>query len=303
MVGIARLIHPKLFALSIALLLGGATCAYYEASAAEYAAAHRTPVLVVDGRPHVKHREPPRYYYPPAPNDDPDYWPYPTVAGALLLGVGVLKRRKNSSYEGGALMTIPQQWDEAQITRDIEKFGSNKGLASVYIGQLKSRFVDGVEGRAAVSRQAFLEKQNAMLKVGIENLQLKGEALRTQKKEHNKDLTVDIETETLQSQASLQKLKTDLERETILTEIARKKQEREAIGKEPPAPPPSPPQPSAAEQREQGRTRLRSRINEIRGEIRLTEANPNVGDEEKQRFINILEDRIAGLEEEYAKLL
>jgi len=128
-------------------------------------------------------------------------------------------------------MTMPQNWDEEQISRDIQKFGSNKSLAAVYIGQLRSRFVDGVEGNAAVSRKAFLEKQNELLKVGIENLQLKGEALRTQKQEGNKDLMVDIETETLRTEASLQKLKADLERETFLTEIERKRHERESIVK------------------------------------------------------------------------
>jgi hypothetical protein len=289
------------------LLLGGAACAYWEAATANAATVPPAPVLVVDGRKHVRHKDPPRYYYPTAvkPQNNPIYWPYPTAAGALLLGLGVWRQRKANDPEGVSLMNIPQQWDEAHITREIQKFGANKSLASVYIGQLKSRFVDGMEGKAAVSHGAFLEKQNELLKVGIENIQLKSEAMRTQKKEGNKDLQVDIETETLKAEASLQKLKTDLERENILTEIARKQYERSTIGKEPsaPAPPPAQKTESASEIRERERVRLKNRMREIREEVRLTEANPNLGEEEKQRFINILEDRIAGLEGDYGKLL
>ena len=62
MVGIARLIHPKLLAASLVLLVAGTLRARYEVAEAEYVAAHRVPVLVVDGRKHTKHKEPPHYF-------------------------------------------------------------------------------------------------------------------------------------------------------------------------------------------------------------------------------------------------
>jgi len=300
--GIAHLIHPKLFVSSMVLLLGGAACACWEWNVDD-AAVQTTRILVIDGRRHVRHRDPPRYVYrTQVDQDDPIYWPYPVAAGAVLFGLGVLKRRKYSIYEGETTMTIPQRWDEATITRDIQKYGPDKGLVTHYIQQLVSRFVDGVDGKTAISRKAFIEKQNELLKVGLENVRLRRQVLRANQEEDNADEKVRREGETLASESSLHQLKTDLERETILTEIERKRHERSNIGKEP-TPPPVQKKESAGEIRERERTRIKSRMREIREEIRLTEANPNLGEEEKQRFINMLEDRLAALEAEYAKLL
>jgi len=198
----------------------------------------------------------------------------------------------------------PQHWDELGITRIFEKFKNDNnqltGVLNHYVQQLITRFVEGQEGKTAVVRSQFLERQNHLLKIGIENIQLKREVLRTSKKEDNNDLKLSIEAEVLKTEALLQTLKHDLERETILTEIERKKHERLSIGKEPEAPAATKPN---GDPRERERVRLKNRMREIREEIRLTEANPNLGDEEKQRFINMLEDRIASLEAEYAKLL
>jgi hypothetical protein len=222
-------------------------------------------------------------------------------------GVSMAPNPKVPDFPSSSEMLAPKHWDELAITRDFEKFRNDsnpfKGALNYYVQQLITRFVEGQDGKTALSRAQFLERQNHLLKIGMENIQLKREVLRANKKEDNNDLKLSIDAEVLKAEASLQTLRHDLERESILTEIERKKHERSNIGKEPPPPPPAPKQPSATEQREQGRRRLRSRINEIREEIRITEANPNTGEEQKQRFINILEDRIAGLEEEYAKLL
>jgi len=176
--GIAHLIHPKLFVSSMVLLLGGAVCAYWESTVAD-AAVQTTRILVIDGRRHVRHRDPPRYIYrTQIDQDDPIYWPYPVAAGAVLFGVGVLKRRKYSTNEGETTMTIPQRWDEATITRDIQKYGPDKGLVTHYIQQLVSRFVDRVDGKTAISRKAVIKKQNELLKVGLENVRIRRQVLR-----------------------------------------------------------------------------------------------------------------------------
>jgi hypothetical protein len=101
-------------------------------------------------------------------------------------------------------------------------------------------------------------------------------------------------------------LDTDIERAKKLFELRRIQKQTEDLDKPAPLPLPAPEpprQPSASEIREQNRQSLKLRERGVRAEIEITQSDPTLTEEQKQRKLNSLEERLSEIHEEQVQLL
>jgi len=199
------------------------------------------------------------------------------------------QRVKNKKDEGELL---PAKWDEQEIAAAVGRMGEDRNAVLHYFEQVKRRFVDGQSTKTAEIRLAFLAKQNELVKLATDNYRLRREAVRAGVQEDVRD----VEANTV----DLAKLRIESERERLLAEIEEARYKRENIGK---APLPSPKPPSASDSRERRKAELNDREKQVRDAIAVTRADPTLTEEQKQRKLNALEDRLAEIHEEQAKLL
>lgn len=213
-------------------------------------------------------------------------------------------------------MSLPEKWDEHQITLDISRYRANQGLLTKYLGGITTRFVAGQDARTVEARLKFLQTFNKYSEVARESY-------RWQRYLQGGRATVEEDLEDINAQIKLTKAKTELEQMggdqelaelqkearhlEVQIEIARKKKELADINKPdpPPALPPPPPPlgPSAAEVRAKEKVELDSSEKQVREQIRIATADPTLSDEQKRRKLNALEERLAEIHEKQVQLL
>jgi len=246
----------------------------------------------------------------------PDYWPLPLAAGAVLV-VGSLWARPKPQVllpsrfvEGEDDMQLPEVWDEQQISVGMERYRGDGNLLGQYIDGVVSRFVMGQDMRTMEVRSKFLETFNRHAAIARESYKwhryLKGG--RAKLEEDLEDMRLEIQLQ--QTKNELDGVKVDPElvelqkkahRVELMLQIAQNEKAIADLNK-PDAPPP-PRGPSANEIRERRKATLDAREKEVRETIRLTKADPTLDEEQKQRKLNSLDEKLAELHEEQTSLL
>ena len=109
-----------------------------------------------------------------------------------------------------------------------------------------------------------------------------------------------------QAKLELLDLDTEIQRANKILELKKIQKQTEDLDR--PAPTPTPPpvlprQPSASEVREQKRQSLKARETRVREEIQITQSDPTLTEEQRQRKLNALEERLSEIHEEQVQLL
>jgi hypothetical protein len=246
----------------------------------------------------------------------PSFWPIPTAAGALLVvGALVSKPKPKLLLPPGDPMDekndvhMPEVWDEGEISLGIERYRSNGNVLGRYIDGVVSRFVMGQDMRTMEVRSKFLETFNRHAEIARQSYKwhryMKGG--RAALEEDAADLEAQIKLQ--KAKNDLAGTKTDPELEELQKKAKRVElqlqiaQSEKAIADLNKVASPPPEGPSAGEVREQERAELDAREMRVREAIRITEADPTLSEEQKQRKLNALEEQLAEIHEAQAKLL
>ena len=251
----------------------------------------------------------------------PEFWLRFGVIGALLVAISFIIPEKGGTMQKleakeGEIVEMPQSWDEHEIELGLERYKHSPNLLSTYVDGICSRFIMGQNMQTMQVRTKFMETFNKYAEVARESYKwqrtLKG---RAKIEEDIKDLELQLKLN--RSKAGLDGLKDEGELRALEAERQQleKRLQIEQIKKQmadlnKPDPPPPPPPPSAKELREQ----LRREADEIRRElderereilraIKETKADPTLSKEQKQRKLNMLEDQLAEIHEQQARLL
>jgi hypothetical protein len=247
----------------------------------------------------------------------PMLWPIPMVAGAVLIAgsfvggskPGLMVRQRD--VEGGG-MELPEVWDEQEIGLGLERYRGRAGLLGQYIDGIVSRFVMGQNMQTMEVRTRFLETFNKHATVARESYKwhryLKGG--RAKLEEDLEDMRLEIELQQRKNELDgakadpeLVELQKKARRVELLLQIAQSEKAIEDLNKPEPSPPVPTPVRSAREIREQKRATLEAREKEVREAIRLTKVDPTLDEEQKQRKLNNLDEKLAQLHEELTDLL
>jgi hypothetical protein len=208
-------------------------------------------------------------------------------------------------------MILPAIWNEKEVSLGFTRYQNSPNMLSSYVSGIVSRFVVGQDTRTVQSRIAFLEQFNKFAEVARESYKWQRymNGGRAKLEEDAEDVKAESVFRQAQADLELGALDTDIKRHEKLLQIERLKRELDELNKpEPPPPPPPPPLPSpprqtAAEVREQQSRELDERENRVIEQMRITRANPTLSEEQKQRKLNGLEDTLAQIHEEQARLL
>jgi hypothetical protein len=247
----------------------------------------------------------------------PSLWPIPTAAGALLV-VGALasKPKPQLLLPSGDLMNeqndmqMPEVWNEGEISLGIERYRSNGNMLGRYVDGVVSRFVMGQDMRTMEVRSKFLETFN-------KHAEIARQSYKWHRYMKGGRAALEEDAEDLQAQVKLQKAKNELagvkgdpeleelqkkaKRVELLLQIAQYEKSIADLNR--PAPPPPPAAPSSSEVRQQQTKELDAREKRVREAMRITQADPTLSEEQKQRKLNALEEQLAEIHEEQAKLL
>jgi hypothetical protein len=242
------------------------------------------------------------------------FWALPLGAGAVLLawswfapqktGLMIAGREDN----GGSGMILPAIWNEKEVGLGLTRYQNNPGMLSSYVNGIVSRFVVGQDTRTMQARIAFLEQFNKFGEVARESYKwqrlMSGGRAKTE--EDAEDAKAEFALRQVQSELELGALDTDIKRHEKRLQIERLKRELEELNKPAPPPPvhlPQPSAPSASQAREERLQEVNEQEKRILEEMRLTRANPTLDEDQKQRKLNALEDRLAQIHDEQAKLI
>jgi hypothetical protein len=246
------------------------------------------------------------------------FWALPLGAGAALLAWSWLAPQKkglmlaNGNNDGGSGMILPAIWDEKEVSLGFTRYQDNPNMLGSYVSGIVSRFVVGQDTRTVQTRTAFLEQFNKFAEVARESYKWQRymNGGRAKFEEDAEDAKAEGVFRRAQADLELGALDTDIQRHQKLLQIERLKRELDELNKpEPPPPPsaplplPSPPRQTAAELREQQSRELDERESRVIEQMRITRANPTLSGEQKQRKLNALEDTLAQIHEEQARLL
>jgi len=245
------------------------------------------------------------------------YWAVPlSVGGGLVLTALVLPVRRPSGLMKEGHMDIeqmlndplvPRDWNESRISLDIKELVKQSafGLLQSYVEGITDRFVIGQDQQTIVRRTEFLKLQSNMIVAMIENYKLRREAGRSRRKEDLVDKRTDLDEKKIDQDSELSDYEHALRVEKLKTAIAKERQERKGGGKPLAAEPRSSDSRSvsAAERIRAEREALDARIRRIREEIAITEKNPNLSEEEKHPYVNMLRDQMSSLQEKYVQTL
>jgi len=253
----------------------------------------------------------------------PAWNPTPFIAsGALLFFVSFFLPKSKPkalalvAIQKGTGMSLPEKWDERQISLDIGRYRGDQGLLGKYIGGIMTRFVAGQDARTVEARLKFLQTFNKYSEVARESY-------RWQRYLQGGRATLEEDLEDINAQIKLAKAKNELEevdgdqelaalqkeatRLAVMVEIARRKKEIADINKPDPPPPlpppPPPPRPSAAELRDKEKADLDASEKLVREQMRLVALDPTLSEEQKRRKLNALEERLAEIHEKQVQLL
>lgn len=242
-------------------------------------------------------------------------WPLPVGVGAALILWSKFAPDDTSDTDGGyALMTrdseisLPAQWDERLIGSALEQYKSNPPVLSHYVDGIISRFVVGQEQRTMEVRTQYLESFNKYAAIAREsykwNRYLRGG--RAKIEEDTEDVKAEAALREQQAKRELLDLDTEIQRANKLLELKRIQKLAEDLDKPAPVPPPPPApprQPSASEVREQKRQSLKAQEFRVKEKIQITQADPTLTEEQRQRMLNMLDERLSEIHEEQVQLL
>jgi len=246
------------------------------------------------------------------------FWALPLGAGAVLLAWSWFAPQKkglmlaHGNNDGGSGMILPAIWDEKEVSLGFTRYQDNPNMLGSYVSGIVSRFVVGQDTRTVQTRTAFLEQFNKFAEVARESYKWQRymNGGRAKFEEDAEDVKAEGVFRQARADLEMGALDTDIKRHEKLLQIERLKRELEELNKPaPPSPPPpppplpSPPRQTAAEIREQQSRELDERENRVIEQMRITRANPTLSGEQKQRKLNALEDTLAQIHEEQARLL
>lgn len=244
------------------------------------------------------------------------FWPLPTLVGAALVLWSKFAPSDTPDTNGGhALMAreseifLPTLWDERLIGSSLERYRDNPPVLSRFIDGVISRFVVGQEQQTIETRTRYLESFNKYAAIARESYKwhryMKGG--RAKLEEDAEDTKAEAALREQQAKLDLLELETEIERARKLLELKRIQKEAEELDKPAPPPPPPPPapprQPTASEIREQKRQSLIGREKRVRDEIQITQSDPTLTEDQRQRKLNALEERLSEIHEEQVQLL
>lgn len=246
------------------------------------------------------------------------FWVWPLSAGAVLIAWSWIAPQKTGLLVadrkdlGGSGMILPAVWNEKEVGLGFTRYQHSPNMLSSYVNGIVSRFVVGQDMRTVQTRIAFLEQFNKFSEVARESYKwqrhLNGG--RAKAEEDTEDAKAQLNLQQAHSELELLELDTDIKRHEKLLQIERLKREIADLNKPaasppppPPKPPPPPPAPSAAEVRKQNLRDLEERERRVIEEMRLTGANPSLSEDQRRRKLNALEDTLAQIHEEQARLL
>ncbi len=247
----------------------------------------------------------------------PDLWPLVVIVGAVLIIVAVVAKPKStellpSARSGKSSMQLPEIWDERQITLGMDRYRGDKGLLGRYVDGIVNRFIMGQDMRTMGMRTQFLEGFNKYAAVARESYKWQRylQGGRAALEEDLEDLRAEIrvqearnELRGLQADPELFNLQRRMQRVETLLQIAHTEKAIADVNRPIPLPPPTPSAPSSAEIRKQKCVELEAREKNVREAIRLTEADPTLDEDLKQRRLNGLGEKLAQLHEEMTNLL
>ncbi len=249
----------------------------------------------------------------------PSWSPGPFIVSGGLLFVASFFLPKAKSKGGGLTvqkgkdMSLPEIWDEGQISLDIQKHRENPGMLSTYFDGIITRFVMGQNVQTVEARTKFLQSFNKYAEVARESYKWKRsmEGGRATLEEDLEDIRAKVKLEKAKAELDevggdheLVELQKEARRLEVMVEIARKKRALEDINKPDPLPPPPPtPAPSAAELRAQEKAELDASETQVREQIRIVSVDPTLSEEQRRRKSNALEERLAEIHENQVRLL
>ena len=233
------------------------------------------------------------------------------LIGALLFGISFLLPNSNGASahylatQKGKDMELLTLWDEPQVRTTVRSIAANRGseAAMSYLRGVLDRFVYNQDGLTYQKRSAFVKTQIEYVET-ITKLELaKREAGRTTRQEDIKDSRLEIQEQDVDQALELGKLRHELEKENLQRQIEEARHTRSNIGKEPPVPPAPPPQPTAEEVRSRKKSDFERRKKQVLDAIRAAKADADLEEEQKQRTLNGLYEKLASIEEELIELL
>jgi len=210
-------------------------------------------------------------------------------------------------------MQVPEIWDERQISLGMERYRGNVNLLGQYVDGVVSRFVMGQDMRTMEVRSRFLETFNKHAAIARESYKwhryLQGG--RAKLEEDLEDMRLEIQIQQARHELSgtrgdpeLIELRKRVQRVEAMLQIAHTEKAIADLNRPDPLPPSAPPPaPSASEVRQRQRVELDARVKHVREVIRITQADPTLDEEQKQRKLNSLDEKLAQLHEEQTSLL
>jgi len=197
------------------------------------------------------------------------------------------------------------KWDEPQVTMAVRSIATNRGSAAAmsYLHGILDRFVYNQDGQTFRARSAFVKTQIEYVETLTKFEVTKREAQRTTRQEDIKDSQLEIQEQDITQALELGDLRHELEKENLRRQIEEIRHARSSIGKEPAAAPAPPPRPTADEVRSRKKTDLERRKKQVLDAIRTAKADPDLEEDQKQRTLNGLYEKLASIEEELIELL
>jgi Ca2+/Na+ antiporter len=195
-----------------------------------------------------------------------------------------------------------QKWNEKEIALELNSLQTKPRLLVHYVESVKQRFIEKQDVKTAVVRIAFLEKQVSLLRLANEYTDLQNELALKAKKFNNEALRIDLENQSIRlgfKDEDTERRIQALENEARLIEkelkLAKLKRELDALNN---PPPPPPREPTKAEVRAQSRKEIEERIESVTKQIEKIEKFSVLSDEEKQRQLNQLRNKLFDLQEQ-----
>jgi len=250
-------------------------------------------------------------------------WPIPAVVGLALILWGKRTPSTSSQNSGGLVLKnnnpeiiLPDKWDEREIGLGLERYKGNTSLLGRYVDGITSRFIMGQQQRTMEVRAQYLNSFNKYAEIARESYKWQRILQGGRAKAEEDAADIHAQTHLAEAQIGFERAKTEME--LLELEQARKKKEHELqiekLKKEiedirkppPPPPPPPPPEPtplSPSEARSIMRKDLVRREREVRAEMAATRADTELTEEQRQRKLNALEDKLAEIHEALAAIL
>ena len=245
----------------------------------------------------------------------PEYWLRFGVVGVLLVAISFVIpfMKKGGAMEKpeakeGEIVEMPQSWDEQEIELGLERYKQSPNLLSTYVDGICSRFIMGQNMQTMQVRTKFMETFNKYAEVARESYKWQ-RTLKVRAKIEEDIIDLELQLKHNRSKAGLDGLKDEatlraLEAERQqLEKRLQIEQIKQMADLSRPDPPPPPPPPSEKELREQLRRELDEREQAVLRAMKETRANTSLSKEQKQRKLNILEDELAEIHEQQARLL